>query len=771
MSTLDPILRPKSIAVIGASRNPNTIGWHILDNLLEHGFNGPVYPINPHAGAIHSIQAYPSISAVPGPVDLGVVVVPKEHVIGVVRECIDSGVKGLVVISAGFKEVGGAGIERERELAELVRARGIRMVGPNCMGVINNASDIGMNATFAPATPPPGPVAFMSQSGAMGASVLDYAGSLGIGISSFVSAGNKADVSGNDLLEFWRDDPDTKVILMYLESLGNPATFVKLARRITINKPVCVVKSGRSGAGARAAASHTGALAATDLAIDAIISQAGAMRVDTVGELFDLAMALSNQPLPASNRVAIVTNAGGPGIIIADACEANGLEVAGLARETEDKLRTRLPEEASVKNPVDLIASANPESYEFALSCVYDDPNIDAAIAAFVPPLGIQTKDVAAALVRVNARHPEKPLLAVLMGRQGLPAGVAELHDARIPPFVFPESAARALGMMWRYRQRTGRMEGRVVHYETNDDKVEEIIDATLASGQFKLSEPDALRVLEAYGIPVVPWKFEEADKDGGTTERRNDEDVGRAEGRSGGRGNEDDRLTSLAKAAGDAAEELGLPVALKIVSPQIIHKTDVGGVVLDLETRKEVEGAVRAMVLKLGGATEGRNFANATEESSAVPPFGRSADEMGGAGVDGVLLQQMAPSGTETIVGLTRVPRVGPMVMFGLGGIYVEALRDVVLRLCPLRDTDADEMIRQVKLFELLKGIRGQAPRDLSAIADMVLRVSQLAMRHPRVVEMDINPLLALETGVVAVDARVQLVSDPDQDQTPTGI
>lgn len=736
MSNLDPILRPKSIAVIGASRNPHTIGWHILDNLLEHGFRGPVYPVNPNASAIHSIRTYPSISATPGPVDLAVVVVPKEHVIGVVRECIDAGVKGLVVISAGFKEVGGAGVERERELAELVRSRGVRMVGPNCMGVINNARDTSMNATFAPATPPPGPVAFMSQSGAMGASVLDYAGSLGIGISSFVSAGNKADVSGNDLLEFWRDDPDTRVILMYLESFGNPSAFVKLARRITINKPVCVVKSGRSGAGARAAASHTGALAATDLAVDAIIAQAGAIRVDTVGELFDVAMAFANQPLPASNRVAIVTNAGGPGIIIADACDANGLEVAELAKETEEKLRTRLPEEASVKNPVDLIASATAESYEFALSCVYDDPNIDAAIAAFVPPLGIQTKDVAAALVRVNERHPEKPLLAVLMGRQGLPAGVAELHEARIPPYVFPESAARALGIMWRYRQRAARMEGRVVHYETADTKVAAILDASMAAGHLKLCEPDAIRVLELYGIPVVPWAFVGmADCAGGTPAESAD-----AAAKAG------DDFAALVQAASEKAEQLGLPVALKIVSPQVIHKTDVGGVVLDLETRGDVEQAVTTMLQKLGTAGNG------------------------GTRIDGVLLQRMAPAGTETIVGLTRVPKVGPMVMFGLGGIYVEALRDVVLRLCPLRDTDADEMIREVKLFELLRGVRGQAPRDLSALAGVLLRVSQLAVRHPRIAEMDINPLLALESGVVAVDARIQLAEAVPEDEERAG-
>jgi acyl-CoA synthetase (NDP forming) len=579
----------------------------------------------------------------------------------------------------------------------------------------------------------------MSQSGAMGASVLDYAGSLGIGISSFVSAGNKADVSGNDLLEFWRDDPDTHVILMYLESFGNPATFVRLARTITKTKPVCVVKSGRSGAGARAAASHTGALAATDLAVDAIIAQAGAIRVQTVGELFDVAMAFSNQPLPDSNRVAIVSNAGGPGIIIADACEANGLEVPALAPETEQKLRAGLPEEASVKNPVDLIASATAESYEFALSCVYDDPNISAAIAAFVPPLGIQTKDVAAALVRVNARHPEKPLLAVLMGREGLPAGVAELHEARVPPYVFPESAARALGILWRYRQRGERLDGRIIEFATDDAAVERILDATLGAGQLKLCEPDVLRVLQCYGIPVVPWDFVGVKVCPGDTST-----AAERQGATKPAGGDMDAIAELAKAAGDAAARLGLPVALKIVSPQVIHKTDVGGVVLGLETREEVERAVVAMVTSVSESQQ-------SEVAEGAEPT---------ATIDGVLVQRMAPQGTETIVGLTQMPKMGPMVMFGLGGIYVEALRDVVLRLCPLLDTDAEEMIHEVKLFELLKGVRGQAPRDLAAIAEVVLRVSQLAVRHPRIAEMDINPLLALEAGVVAVDGRIQLAA-----------
>jgi acetyltransferase len=712
MSTLDSILRPTSIAVIGASRQQHTIGWQILDNLLRVGFQGPVYPVNPKAPAIHSIPAYPSITDVPGPVDLAVIVVPKEHVAAVAGQCVDAGVKGLVVISAGFKEVGGAGVERERELVELVRRTGVRMVGPNCLGVINNDPAVAMNATFAPATPPVGPVGFISQSGAMGASILDYAESLGIGISMFVSSGNKADVSGNDLLEYWRDDPRTGVVLMYLESFGNPARFVDLGRQITRRKPVCVVKSGRTGAGARAAASHTGALGGTELATDAMIAQAGAIRAQSVNELFDLAMAFSNQPLPAGNRVAIVTNAGGPGIIAADSCEHNGLNVVRLAPETEHKLRSQLPEEASVKNPVDLIASATPHNYEFALDCVFDDPNVDAAIAAFVPPLGIQTRDVAAAIVRVNERFPQKPLLAVLMGRQGLPAGQAELHEAKIPAYIFPESAARALGAMWRFRHMTDRPEGRPVSFDTDDAAVEHVVDATLERGSRKLSEHAALRILEAYGIPTVPWRFVSHD---GTQ--------------------------SLAPAVAEAAVDLGFPVALKIVSPQITHKTEVGGVALGLQDENEVERSVRTMV---------KRVPQMGDEGSSAPT------------IDGILVQQMASGGTETIIGLTRVPRVGALVMFGMGGIYVEVMRDVVLRLAPLLDTDAEAMIREVKLYKLLEGVRGEPPRDLGALSDAILRVSQLAERHPRIAEMDINPLIALEDGVMAIDARVQLGETP---------
>ena len=702
-NSLDAILRPASIAVIGASRRENSIGWQIVDNLLQHGFTGSVYPVNPAASSVHSIKAYPSIGAVPERVDLSMIVVPSKLVNDVVRECVDARVGGLVVISAGFKEIGGEGVERERELLEILKGTGIRMVGPNCMGVINTHDSIRMDATFAPAVPPAGPVAFISQSGAMGVSILDHAESLGIGMSQFVSSGNKADVSGNDLIEYWKDDPATKLILMYLESFGNPSRFVELGRAITREKPVFILKSGRTGAGARAAASHTGALGQTDLVTDAIIAQAGAIRAQSINHLFDLAMAFSNQPLPAGNRVAIVTNAGGPGIIIADACEAQGIEIPVFEPQTRERLRSRLPDEASVRNPVDLIASATAEAYEFALNCAMEDPGIDAAIAAFVPPLGIHARDVAEAIVRVNERHPEKPLLAVLMGKQGLPAGLAQLHEANIPGYIFPESAARALAAMWQYARMRQRPTGDVVSYPTDDAAVERIIEATLSRGELKLSEPDALRVLEAYGIDVVQWSFAKKTDDG-----------------------------AFPQTVADAAEKLGFPVALKIVSPQISHKTDVGGVVLGLETGEKVSQAVETML-------------------QAVT---RSSD----ATVEGVVVQRMARKGRETIVGLTRVPRVGPMVMFGLGGVYVEVVRDVVLRLCPLHDSDAAQMIAQVKMHKLLEGIRGEPPRDLDALAETLLRISQLAERHPRIVEMDINPLVAYAKRAVAIDARIQL-------------
>jgi acetate---CoA ligase (ADP-forming) len=700
---LDSLLRPKSIAVVGASRTPHTIGWQILDNLLLHGYTGAVYPVNPGAGSVHSIRAYPSVEAIPDPVEMAVIVVPKQHVCAVAEACGRKGVKSLVVISAGFKEVGGAGREREAALRETVRRYGMRLVGPNCMGVLNTAPDVAMNATFAPNMPPAGPVAFLSQSGAMGVTILDYAAEYGIGISQFVSVGNKADVSGNDLIHYWAGDERTRVILMYLENFGNPRKFTRLAREITKTKPIIAVKSGRSASGARAASSHTGALAGTDSAIDALLRQCGVLRADTVEEMFDLAMAFSHQPVPRGNRVAIVTNAGGPGIIIADACEAHGLAVTELAEATRARLATQLPEEASVNNPVDMIASATAQSYRLAVEAVLEDPNVDAVIATFVPPLGVRQEDVAEAIVEAT-RGSGKPVLAVLMGRDGLPQGLAELNAAGIPGYRFPESAVRALAAMHRQATWQKRPVGEVRGFPANRACVERIVARARDEGREKLSETEVMAALEAYGIPVAPY-----------------------------------RVAKSVDEALEAAEAVGWPVVLKVLSPRIVHKSDVGGVFVGVEDEHELRLAW-------------------THVAVEAP---RRAG-IGAGDVQGVLVQKMVRGGKETIIGMTSDPQFGPVLMFGLGGIYVEALGDVVFRVQPVTDVDARDMVRAIRGVKLLQGVRGEPASDLAAAEDAIQRISQLVGDHPEIREMDVNPWLAFPEGGVAVDGRIAIRLEP---------
>jgi acetate---CoA ligase (ADP-forming) len=695
--TLDPILRPRSIAVVGASRRPGTIGFQIVSNLVKYGYEGVVYPVNPRTGSIHSIPAYASIGDIPGEVDLAVIVVPKEHVLEVVDQCGAKGVKGLVVISAGFREVGGAGTERERELVERVRRYGMRLVGPNCMGVLSTAPELRMNATFAPTMPPPGPVSMMSQSGAMGVTILDYAAEYGIGINDFVSVGNKPDVSGNDLIQYWGEDERTRVILMYIENFGNPRTFTRIARKITKEKPIVVVKAGRTGAGAAAASSHTGALAGLDVATDALLEQCGVIRVNTVEELFDMAMAFGTLTPPKGNRVAIVTNAGGPGIIIADACEGRNLDVVELSAETQASLREVLAAEASVRNPVDMIASATPESYRLVLERVLKDENVDAAIAAFVPPLGVRQEDVAQAIVTAK-RTSDKPVLAVLMGREGLPQGRAQLREAGVPGYIFPESAAGALAAMYRYRQWLDRPEGTFREFEVDRDEVQRIITSARERGTDHLAGPDALALFRAYGIPVLG-----------------------------------SRIARTADEAVAAAEEVGLPVVLKVESPDIVHKTDVGGVILNVETAEAVRSETEAMLARIG-------------------------ELMPDARIEGVLVQPFAKGGRETIIGGATDPTFGPLLMFGLGGIYVEALKDVAFRVHPLSDLDAQEMIRSIRGYKILEGIRGEPPSDQAILVEVIQRVSQLMADNPEIQELDINPFLVRERGGVALDARVRI-------------
>jgi acetyltransferase len=694
---LDAILKPKSIAVVGASRQTDTIGYQILDNLVKSGFTGPVYPVNPNAASIHAIRAYPTVAAIPEVVDLAIIVVRKQFVLDVAEACGKAGVKGLVIITAGFAEIGGEGVEREKQLMQIVRRYGMRMVGPNCMGVLNTDPAVSMLATFSPSMPPHGPVAIVSQSGAMGQSILDYGEELGIGISQFVSVGNKPDVSGNDLLEYWGADPSVRAILMYLESFGNPKRFYTIARALTRKKPIFVVKAGRTAAGARAASSHTAALAGTDLAVDALMQQCGVIRAQTVEELFDYAMAFPRLPLPKGNRVAIVSNAGGPAIILADACESSGLAVPELAEETQAAIRRLAPEEAAVRNPVDLIASATAASYRSVITAVLQDPNVDAVIASFIPPLGIHARDVAVAIREAGATRPEIPLIAVLLGRNGVPAGLKELVDAGIPGYVFPESAVRALAALVRYREWLERPVGTVTAFPVDRAAAEAIIAAAQAERREKLTEGESLALLEAYGIPTAPWK-----------------------------------VVHDVSAAARAASAMGYPVVLKAVSRTIIHKTDVGGVVVDLGSEQEVRDGYERMLARV------------RERTGAVP--------------EGVLVQKMVAGGHETIIGSTRDPKAGPLIMFGLGGLFVEVLRDVVFRVHPVTDMDAREMVRGIRGYKLLEGVRGETTVDLVSLEEMVQRVSQLAGDLESVEEMDINPLVAFPDRVVALDARFRV-------------
>jgi acetyl coenzyme A synthetase (ADP forming)-like protein len=714
MSSLDPIFRPASIAVIGASRTPGAIGYGIVHNLIERGYQGALYPVNPRARFVHSIPAFPSIREVPGPVDLAVVVVPKDCVLEVVDDCAAKQVPALVVISAGFREVGGAGAALEAELVERTRGYGMRLVGPNCIGVTNTDPAVSMNATFAPTMPPPGPVSFMSQSGAMGVTILDYAATYGIGIHHFVSMGNRADVSSNDLVQYWADDPDTELILMYLESFGNPRNFTRIAREVTRRKPILAVKAGRTRAGARAALSHTGALAGLDVATDALLTQCGVIRAETLEELFDLAAAFTHLAPPQGDRVAIVTNAGGPGIILADTCEAAGLRVTDLSPETERRLAETLPAEASTRNPVDMIASASPEIYSRVLELVLADPHVDAVIASFVPLLGIPQLGVAEAIIRAHQAISDKPLLAVLMGREGLPAGRAELAAAGIPAYIFPESAARALAALVRHRRWLERPAGTIRHFTVDDDAVTAILDRATGPAAHPSTRPsdeppehgageflplaDALAILRAYGIPVIEHR----------TARSPDE-------------------------AAAAARELGFPVALKVLSPEIVHKTELGGVALDLRDETSVRTACSAIL----------------DRVALAAPHAR---------VDGVMVERYLEGGRETIVGMTLDPSFGPLVMFGLGGIHVEVLRDVAFRVEPLSDIDTDEMIRSIRGFRLLEGYRGEPPADLAALADVIQRISQLVGTHHRIAELEINPLNVFEQGAIAVDARIRV-------------
>lgn len=695
--SLDAIFRPQSVAVVGASNKPGNIGREIVHNLIEFEFQGPVFPVNPRLRTLHSLKVYPDIESIPDPVDLAVIVVPKEGVVDVVEACGRRGVGGLVVISAGFKEVGGAGIERERLLRAALDRYGMRMIGPNCMGVLNTEPAFQLNASFARTRPIPGNIGFMSQSGALGEAILAIAARKGIGFSMFVSVGNKTDVGGNDLLQYWEHDAATDLILLYLENFGNPRRFTEIARRITRRKPILAVKAGRTSAGARAVSSHTGVLAGQDMATDLLFEQCGVIRVASVEELFDLAPAFALQPPPAGPRVGIITNAGGPGILATDACVRLGLSVEPPSAETKARLRADLPPDASVENPIDLLASATPDLYRLAVREGLSDPALDALIVIFVPPVMTRSDEVARAIYE-ECRGATKPVLVCFMGAdEGVP-GVAELRAARLPVYTFPESAANALAALETYRRWRDRPEGKAVSFAVDQATAARHIEAAAAAGRAWLTGAEARSVLEAYGIPQAT----------AVVVTRPDE---------------------LAA----AIARTGLPAVLKRDAGGE-HKTEADGLRLNLDSEEAVHRAFR---------------------------------ELGGAPDRPLVLMEMVTGARELIMGMSVDPVSGPLLMVGLGGTYVEILKDVAFRIHPLTDYDATEMLRDLKSYPLLTGFRGEAPLDVAGVEEVLLRLSQLVGDFPAIVELDLNPFMALPAagagrrGSRGVDARIRIAPD----------
>src|SRR5215469_2887233 len=695
MAAIKRFFEPRSIAVIGASRHRGTIGGEVFHNLLVSGFPGPVYPVSPHP-VVQSVPGYAGVRDVAGPVDLAVVVVPAREVVDVARACAEKGVGALVVISSGFAESDEEGRVRQSELLGVCRQSGMRLVGPNCMGILSTTPGRSLNATFAPGTPPAGRIGFMSQSGALGLAVIDHARTVGLGLSSFVSVGNKADISGNDLLEYWESDPQTDLVLLYLESFGNPRRFSRVARRVGQKKPILAVKSGRTTAGARATSSHTGAMLATsDVTVDALFAQSGVIRADTLGELFDVASLLANLGPPGGRRVGIVTNAGGLGIMCADACGSCGLEVPELPAETRKTLGGFLPPEASTANPIDMIASASPGDYERAMRVAAESGQVDALIAIFIPPLATPPSEIAAAveLAAVSLKG-RVPVLGVFMGGQVSPTGP---DRTPVPVYAFPEDAARALARAARWAEWRRRADEPLWHApDVRVDEAQALVAAAVGRGLDWLPPEDVENLLGCYGIRLVESRL----------------------------------AASPAEVAG-AAAELGGPVALKAYGPGLLHKTEAGAVALSLQNPRAAKAAARAMAARLRAA---------------------------GLELEGFLVQRMASEGAEMIVGLVQDPQFGPVIACGAGGTAVELLRDVSVRLTPLTESQADEMIRRLATFPLLDGYRGRPKADVAALRDLVLRLGALAEDLPEVVELDLNPVIVGPNGAGVVDARVRL-------------
>ena len=696
---LDMFSSPQAVAVIGASREPEKLGYNVLHNIVQYGYaeRGAVYPINPNAKEILGLKCYPSVLVVPEAIDLAVIVIPSKQVLNALVECGEKGVKGVVIISAGFREMGQEGWQREREIVSVARRYGMRLVGPNCLGLIDTIARL--NASFAVGMPRQGTIAFMSQSGALCTAILDMALADEVGFSRFVSLGNKADLDEIAFIEEWADDPYTRVIIAYLEGISDGTEFMRVAERVSRHKPIIAIKAGTTSAGSRAVSSHTGTLAGLERAYEAAFRQSGVIRARSVQELFDFSIAFARQPLLQNDRIVIVTNAGGPGIMATDACELAGLRLAPLEAETMTSLRSFLPAAASVLNPVDVLGDARADRYERTVSQVLDDPNVGGVIVIVTPQIMTQVEETARVVGQLSKKR-KKPILGCFMGREAVAPGIRILNEHAVPNYPVPERAVAALAAMMAHRRWHVRPAAQLETFAVDRSRVQGALQRVKEEGRVAMGDAEAWEVLEAYGIATPKTRLA----------RSPDEAVG-------------------------LAEEIGFPVAVKIASPDILHKTDVGGVQLNVATAADVRKAYALMVYRAG---------------QYVP----------NAEIWGCLIQEMIIGGKEVIVGMHRDPNFGPLMMFGLGGIYVEALGDVAFRVVPFDRREAKEMIGEIRASGVFRGVRGEGVSDLEALSEALLRLSQLAADFPEIVEFDINPVTVFEDGhgLVGIDPRLVL-------------
>ena len=698
VASVKHFFKPRSIAVIGASREKGTIGGELFRNLIDADFNGPVYPVNRRATVVQSVAAYDSVLRCPGPVDLAFIVVPAKSVIEVTKECAQKGVRALVVISSGFAETGVEGAALQEELVRVCREGGMRMIGPNCMGIINTDPNVNLNGQFAPYKAIPGRIGFWSQSGALGVAVIDLADRLGIGLSEFVSAGNRADVSGNDIVQYWETNDNVDVILLYIESFGDPGRFARLAKRITAKKPIVAVKSGRSSAGFRATQSHTGALvAASDITVDALFRQSGVIRTDSLDEMFDVAALMSTQPVPEGDRVAIITNAGGAGILAADACESLGLKVPELSLETQGRLREFLLPIAGTKNPVDMSGAATPAAYARAIQTMGQTNEIDSLMVIFIPPLAERPQEVASEILRaVRGMDRKLPVISTFMATKGV-SGYLSDGTIKIPSYPFPELAVQALARVTDYGRWLKAPRSVPPTFAVRGSEAASIVARATGSKDEWLNAADTEAFLRCFGISTV-------------------------------------RSVQVkdAQEAAEAARGFAGKVALKAIAPGLLHKTDAGAVEVGL-TAEEVVRSAEDMRIRV----KRKGFA-----------------------VSGYLVQEMVSDAVEMFVGVARDPTFGPLIACGAGGTLVELVKDVSVGLPPLTKQDAERMVHSLKTHQLLEGYRGGLQYDEGALEETILRISQMVEEIPEVAELDLNPLMVLQDGkgAIVVDSRLRV-------------